>query len=408
VAAPAESPVDLMRRALEAYFDEEYSAAVPLFERLLSLDKKNPRVLAALDTSRKQIKARREETLRRENGALRLARAALARRDPVEAYERVRGILLRVPDHPGAKSWVRSFRKKTEKSLAKAKTGSADALFAQGLLAYMDEDWFKAVNAWQDVVAFDPDRVRLVDKIALARQHQKEKEIRDAVASIHQTAWAHFRQQEYDHAAAAWRELLRVDLKNAEAQDGVRKAAELGRVQRKLNRYGSAQALSSRAMDAYIDQSYTESSRLWRQVMVVDPGNALATEYLGRLRERGVKSAAAVPPPSIGVAKARAFFKDGQYAEAAEALERTLENKPDDVLAENVLDEVRAQQKALAGAAYNEGLTAYADGFPQVAVKKLNDALRVDPAFIRARQAIAKIIAEGQKRERESAPEKAR
>lgn len=92
------------------------------------------------------------------------------------------------------------------------------------------------------------------------------------------------------------------------------------------------------------------------------------------------------------------FMADGRLSEAIEYLERYTAKYPGDQKARTALDEAKVKQKSLADKAYQDGLLAYSQGDAQSAIAQWQTALRADPDYQRARQAIIKAMAEQKKR----------
>ena len=94
------------------------------------------------------------------------------------------------------------------------------------------------------------------------------------------------------------------------------------------------------------------------------------------------------------------FLADNRLPEAIEYLERYSAKYPNDQKAAAALKDSKAKQKELSDKAYQVGLMTYSQGDIQGAIAQWQAALRADPDYQRARQAIIKAMAEQKKRQK--------
>ncbi len=402
------SPTDLLEQALEAYLQQKYDESVALFEQVLQWDKKNPTAREGLKSALRQREIQVEKLRAQEKPALQACENFLRRQDWVEAIDRLRSVLERVPDHPKARSLAEKIRKQVTKLHKKAKYQSSDWFYTKGVLAYLDGDWFQAVHTWEQVYAFDPDRISLLAKINMAKQNLEEQQRLERIALYKNVAWDNLRQRRYEDAVKAWQDLLNVDPGNLEAQEGLRQTQEAAAQDLVRRRQQEVQNLSQRAMDAYIERDYKRSLALWKELLEFDPDSTLARDYVQRIQGRdrtasyryeGYSSSSYTPPAPVssGYQRALEFLREERYPEAIEALERYVNKNPDEERAKRTLEETRKKQKGLAEKSYKDGLVSYSQGKPSEAIRQWQETLRIDPDYQKARQALIKAMAESKR-----------
>ncbi len=225
----------------------------------------------------------------------------------------------------------------------------------------------------------------------------KKKESDDRVRLLQTVAFDSLTKGDYAQAIENWSRLLKIDPGNVQALEGVAEARKAWNEQKRRDRKEEVQRLTEKAMDAYIEKKKRLSAALWRQVLDLDPDNTLARDYLRRMGGRGEDYGPASAAPT-GFEKAVKFLEEDRYSEAVEYLERYVEKYPNDQKAKATLDETLAKQKELADKSYQDGLMAYSQGDVEGAISHWQAALRANPDYQRARQAIIKAMAEQKKR----------
>lgn len=398
--AATANPMDILQEGLEAVLDERYEDAARAFQAVLQYDPANQPAQRGLKNAQQKVQEQISKRRAGEKPALNAAEEAMKRQDWPGAVERLEDVLARQPDHPQAKNLWDTIRARMTKQSQKSRPQSGDWYYAQGVLAYMDRDWLKAVDSWDQVVAFDPDRVSLVANIERAKERLGAREREEKIRFYHTMAFDSLKKSDYGEAVRQWKELLVLDPGNVQAKEGVAEAQKAWDEQRKRNREEDVQKLSEQAMDAYIERNHKKSRSLWNQVLELDPDNTLARDYLRRMGGSSSASAGA-PTPDSGYQKALAFLADERYPEAIEYLERYTAKFPNDKDARASLEQTQAKQKELADKAYQDGLMTYSQGDVPGAITLWQGALRTDPDYQRARQAIIKAMAEQRKRQQQ-------
>lgn len=404
------SPVNLLEQALEAYLQERYEDSVSLFQEVLQYDRKNETAQQGLESALRRRDEKIRKELEKQRPALDAAQRYMGRDDYVNAMDKLRGILERIPDHPKAKSLAKKLRAKAQKRYSKSKFQSSDWFYYKGVLAYLESDWFQAAQAWEQVYAFNRDKVSLINEIEQAKSNLAEQQRSERIALYQNVAWDNLKQGNYKEAIAAWQEVLNLEPGNTEAQEGVKQAQDAESKDLVKRRLEDVQKLSQRAMDAYIEREYSKSLALWQDVMELDPDNTLAKDYVKRIETRGKGSSYSsykVPTyggsssssqPMSGYQKGLNLLREERYPEAIETLDRYTSRNPDDAKAKEALESAREKQGGLAEKAYKEGLVAYSQGNSTEAIKLWQNTLRINPDYQKARQALIKALAEAKKR----------
>ncbi|MBI4396127.1 MAG: hypothetical protein HY548_03460 [Elusimicrobia bacterium] len=400
------SPSELMEQALEAFLEERFEDAATYFQKALEMDPRNETAKQGIKSAERQLKLKVERERAQERPALKSAQEAIRRGDWVDAHDRLRSVLRRVPNHPDASKLSESVRKRAEALHEKARPNTSDWFFSKGVLAYLDGDWYKAAQVWEQVYAFDPDKIFLVAKIDKAKRRLEEQQREERIGFYKTLGWENIKKRDFEGSIQAWQELLKILPNNAEALEGLRQAQDGAIRDSERRRAEDVQNLTEKAMNAYVEQEYAESVKLWKKVQELDPGSTLPGEYLQRIQLRGRGSSgysygssysSGSSSPSSGYQRALGFAKEEKYNEAIEHLERYISRNPGDNVAKDSLQDIRNKQKVQAEKLYKDGLVAYSQGNVSEAIKVWQSVLRVDPDYQKARQALIKALAENKK-----------
>ncbi|HOW27869.1 MAG TPA: hypothetical protein PK876_05150 [Elusimicrobiota bacterium] len=401
------TPDQMLEQAMEYLLEDNYADAIPLFKEVLQNDRKNQIAREAMERAIKRKKQIEKSRIEYEKPALAAAKRHYALAEWVEAINRLQDILKRVPDHTKAHKLLVSIQKEVTKLHQKEKPNTINWFFTKGVLAYLDKDWFLAIQMWDNVYAFDPNRVFLLNDINHAKQKLEEQQKDERIKIYSGVAWDHMRKRKYVDAKLAWDEILKFDPENIEAKEGS-KAAEEGLERETIRtRADEAQQMTQEAIESYIDKDFKKSSDLWARILEYDPGNDVAKDYLKRIEESknspkyysaGYKPFT-IPTQSSdsGYKKALDFINGERYADAIYQLEKFTRNNPDHLKAKELLENTRQTQQELAERLYKSGLTSYSQGNPGEAIKSWREALRIHPEYQKARQALIKALVEAKK-----------
>lgn len=394
--AVSQNPMDLLQEGLEAVLDERFEDASRSFHSVLQYDPGNQAAERGIKIVQQRLQQQIAQRRAQEKPALDAAAKAIKRDNWPEAADHLEGVLSRQKDHPEALALRDKIRARMNKQKEKAKPQSGDWFYAEGVLAYLAGDWLKAVDSWDQVVAFDPDQIGLVSSIEKAKENLRSRERDEKIRFLHTVAFDHLKKSDYAEAIRNWESLLELDPSNAQAKEGVAEAKKAWEAQKGRDRQEDIQKFSEQAMDAYIERDHKKSRALWNQVLELDPDNTLARDYLRRMGGGGASSGGG-PTPESGYEKAMDFLGQGRLPEGIEYLERYISKFPNDQRAKSSLQQAREQQKAQADKAYQDGLMTYSQGDIPGAIGLWQSALRADPDYQRARQAIIKAMAEQRK-----------
>lgn len=399
VLLKANSPVEMFQSALDAYFNGRFDESAHFFGQILAIDPKNEKAKQGLKNSQRkraeQIRRDREQ----ERKAIYVAQSYLSQGKLVEAFDRGREILARAPNLPDGHKLLKNVRKEAEKKLRKAKPESSAFYEAQGDLAYMDGDWFKAADSWEKVLVFNQDRADLMQRLADVKKKLAERQREERIQITMDLARANMQQGLFVEALKVLDDVLRLDPTNAEARMMLNDARRSSAQAYKTKMEGQVQDLNQKAMDAFSVGRRKDALALFNKALEIDPENRLALDYQERILgldpalldfERGGRSGR-----GADFARATKLLKEDNFVEAIEVLERYLAKAPNDLKGQQMLDEARLRQRELTEQAYREGLTAYSRGDRGEAIRKLQACRRLDPDFTRAKQALIKIMQEG-------------
>lgn len=395
----ADSPVEMLQSALDAYFNGRYDESVHFFEQILAVDPKNVKAKQGL----KNAQRKREEQIRRdreqERKAIYVAEDYLSKGKLVEAYDRGREILARSPNLPDGLSLLKKIRGKAEKDLRKAKPDSSAFHEAQGNIAYMDGDWFKAADSWEKVLVFNADRADLMQKLADVKKKLAERQREERIQVRLDLARANVQQGLYADAIQVLNDVLQLDPTNADARMLLNDARRAGAQATQAKMEGQVQDINQKAMDAFTAGRRKEALALFQKTLEIDPGNRLANDYKDRILglDPSLLDAQVLGSSGSGaeILKATRLLQEDRFVEGIEILERVLAKNPKEYKAQQLLDDARSRQRELTEKSYREALTAYSRGDRSEAIRKLQDCRRMDPDFSRAKQALIKIMQEG-------------
>jgi tetratricopeptide (TPR) repeat protein len=332
------------------------------------------------------------------------ARDAWRRKDWTEAHDRLSDTLRRIPDHPDAIQLEKQIRDEVSRRFAKTKPETEQWNYLKGSLAYLDGDWLKAVDSWERAYAFNPDWVALLVKMEKAKSNLAIQQKEEKKRLYRDLAKAAVREERPEDAVTSWQEVLALDSADVEARKGLEDARLALDADRRARRAEESSALSGRAMDAYLKSDFASARSLWTQVLRLDPGHSVALEYLARMSGgdgvRGVEPSANVhiPEGASQLQRGEILLREGEILEGVEALRRAVERNPNDVVAREKLESAQGLQRRTVERFYRDGILAYTEGRPADAIQQWREALKVDPDFHLARQAMVKLLTEKSKK----------
>jgi len=389
----------MLQSALDAYFNGRYEESIHFFDAILKVDPKNVQAQKGLKNAQHKRKIQIRNDRNHERQVIYSAQKYFSLGKYVEAFDRGREILGRSPHLPDAMKIIKKIRAKEEKILRKAKPQSSAFYEAQGDLAYMDGDWFKAVDAWEKVLVFNKDRADLLQRLEVVKKKLAEEQRTERIQVTLDLARAHIQKGLYPDAVQVLGDLLRLDPTNAEARMMLNDARRSARLAYQVQMDGRVQELNQKAMDAFSLGRRKQALTLFLQSLEIEPGNRLAQDYKERILglDPSLLDAQSLAPrgASNDFSEAKTFLQTDRFVEAIEVLERILVKNPNDLKADQLLADARGKQRDITEKTYREALTSYARGDRAEALKKLQECRRLDPQFVRAKQALIKMMQEG-------------
>ncbi len=169
---------------------------------------------------------------------------------------------------------------------------------------------------------------------------------------------------EYPEAVKNWKIVLKLDVKNKNAQKFIRTAnLKLSNMIKEHNDLADSYYRQGRHQDAY---------REWRGVLVMDPKNAQAQQGIKKVRLKQNEK------DEIITAGAMAKFKSGDLNTALKELKEQLKNSPKNAMAENYVSRIQTQKKKGTEENYRTGVQLLSKGKYREAIKFLESAAEAD------------------------------
>lgn len=339
------------------------------------------------------------------------------RKEWISAIDVLRQVLAQSPDHETALNYFDKIRREMISRVENWRGMSrVEFSAAQGMLAYINEEWKSAIDFLENGKIMDPNYDRELELgIRNARRYltkvvQQEKE--DRVEELIEMAKEFLNKKEYDSALETCNQVLALNSNNLHAQELAIQAKialnKLGEQKKKeeILKYVTI------AVDLFTEDKYQESFNAWKKVLQLDPKHEAALEYVTRCKE---KLAAAMPKSQLTVepeqwkvpnetlatsinghdfSRGLNYLQHEMYLEAVEELEKVIKDNPDFIPAQNALAEAKIRQEGAAERYYKEALVAYSQGNRADAIKNWSIVLKIDPSYQKARQALIKAQAE--------------
>jgi|GEM_PF-2884285 len=391
------SPVEILQGALEAYFNGHYAESIRLFSRILDVDATNAEAKKGLKNAQKQRAVQIKQQQAQERNNIYAARDYLKKGKLIDAHNRARDVLQRATELPDAEEILAKTMNNARIALEKSKPESSAFYEAQGVVAYLEQDWFKAVDCFQRVLLFDETRLDLLQGLSVAKDNLAQQQRKERVRVRLDTGNALLQKNLYAEAVDVFEEVLRMDPVSAEARLGLKEAQAGKRESGEDKLAGDVQAVLRQAMDAFLNGKRDTALALFNRVLQMDPGHRVALDYKDRLVGSGSTLDSSLQPEADSYQRAVAFLDEGRYTEGVEALERRVDRNPEDKRSVERLEAARTEQRDTAQRLYRESLVAYSQDRMDTAIAKLQDCLRVDPQFGLAKQAMIKMMKEVQK-----------
>lgn len=380
---PVRPPEELLQRGVDLYRQGRLLESMDLMTEVLNVDPENATAQNYLWTAAKKVGEEEKglqmssteekqavdlalrhlaERRRQVNGALKQLEATYDRTRDVRSPQDMLSSLEGMDESLGADfegervgEQAEAYHRKILENLGSALQKNVfiaqkDALAARAYLAYYQSDWAGALKLWDEAVKAAPDdegvRKQRDHLQALLSNREKQEKILEAsrqAETLQKTGY-------FQEAAEAWKDVVALDPRNAEAKRNMLACqnldGEIKKEERLRNRTNEAIRLY-RAGNAF------DAMQVLLEVLQADPAYKQARVWLGEVGKK-LRVAPAEPvaaSPSAGAAR--------PVTHAAQALEQ-----------------------------YKKGILLYSDDRIPEAVQAWKLALTLDPDLQRARQAL--------------------
>ncbi len=213
--------------------------------------------------------------------------------------------------------------RKSEEVLEKIKTLilSAESLFSE-------KKYSEAIDVWIEVLVLDPE-----NEAAIKGKKDAEKKInRDMIFSLNSHAQRLFKEKKYDEAILKWGEVLKLELNNSDAIEGIKRTEEI------LSRIKTSNHTAETKFSA---RRYSEAIDSWEEVLRLDPQNEIAI--------RGKKNAETELKNLILKLSSdtQKSFDEGNYDGAISKWKEVLKLEPENKIAKEGIIKAEEKKKRL-------------------------------------------------------------
>jgi len=415
-ADPETSTQELMDSGFKSCGNGEYQNAINYFEQVLTREPDNMEAKLALDKVRDELKEQTKDQKKKVETVttkdMNMAQSAVKYGEIAGMIDNVWNMLDADPKNKKALKSLDDMRSDYENKLGNSARGTAEWNLDAGILAYLDKDWSRAFDYFQEARRLQPDNETAIDAGERA-QGRLLGMIRDEQTGFYrESAKALYDQGQYKDALASWKKVADADPNDTEAKQGITQSEEaLVRLETK-ERSNDIINMIEEALNLYADRKWQESLKEWKKIEKTDPTVESAKEYIAKINAqlasiaqekasekatvtddswRAPKKTAA--PAVIATAKSLTST-EVNFPEAIKNMEAILRRDPSNLKVAQDLEKAKSRQHELAEKYYKDGLIAYSEGKIPDAIRQWQVVLRIDPEHAKARQAIVKAEAE--------------
>jgi serine/threonine protein kinase/outer membrane protein assembly factor BamD (BamD/ComL family) len=260
----------LLAEGRDALRDKQWEIAIQRFEQLLSLDPGHPGAEDLLHTARQELSTDRQA----QEGKARAERLATQYAAAERAFQEGRWA-------DAAAGWARVLEEapryrdvaarlaETKEQLARLKRLAA--LYDAGVSASREARWAEAIAAWEQMVAEGADYRNAASRLAEARE-QLARAVR--LEELYETASLAFDEERWLDAVDAWTEVM------AEDADYRDTSLRLTAAKEQLARFERLAALYETASVAFQEGRWQDAIAAWKQVLRDEPGYRDAADRL--------------------------------------------------------------------------------------------------------------------------------
>ncbi|HUT97458.1 MAG TPA: PorV/PorQ family protein [bacterium] len=277
--------------------------------------------------------------------------------------------------------------------IAELGRATSRAFYTEGQDALGQERYADAVSAFDKALIWDPSYTEAALAYYAAVGLVREFEINDRISQ----GKLYLENEDYVLALAEFSAALGIDPANTDALSLITSASN-GLSRQLAEREAKVAKLSQKAADLFAAEDYRGAITAWSEVLVLDPTNSLALEYLSLSESNLAKQV------KQEKRLARNLEEQGRYNEALDHWMKANELAPDDpelpVAISQCRDNLSLQIKTLV----EDGIARYDRGEYAAAKDLFHKAQRLDPGNRKAAEYLAKIEAAQTTTVRESDP----
>ena len=200
---------------------------------------------------------------------------------------------------------------------------------------FENEDYFAALNEWQQVLAWDEENAAAresIDQITTILNSLQEKRDTDAATEaaskeLFDVGIRYYTEKRYPEAISSWERVLEIDPEHSLSREYIEKAKE--EVRSLIHTHTSRASRLIRAGD------FTSALNEYHVALRYDPQNLAVL--------RGIKRAQNLIRSNESFRQGLTFFLNEDYESAIQAFERAIELNPDNVMVKDYLDEAQSR-----------------------------------------------------------------
>jgi type II secretory pathway component GspD/PulD (secretin)/Tfp pilus assembly protein PilF len=355
----------LYRNGKNFYRAGDYQRAIECFEQILSVEPEYQRAERYLKESRRRLG--KQQSAEQQESARQPEQIEQAQEELNEA------------DQEMAESDKEAERERLE-AMQEAQEEKIESLYDRARGAYSDEDYEGAIDLVEKVLAEEPEHRRarsLLEKSTERLERQRREAFEEKVDQQIELAEDHLDAERYDEAMTAYRQALKLDPGNREAQQGLEEAAEekaeaIARAEEEAReaamreRQERIDSLVDQGEDQLRDDQYDKAIDSFKQALKLDPESREAQRGLEDATEEKAEAQARAEEEAREEAerqfqervenlaeKAEDYLDEDQYEEAIDTFEQVLQLDPGNRDAQAGIEEA-AEEKAEAQARAEE------------------------------------------------------
>lgn len=319
----------LYQRAVSNFNNKNYDVAKDVFTEILSMDPNQKRARIYLE---ERIPYKLKEQRKSQIAMLyKRANDAFYKKDYPRAEVLYREILSLDPDQKGAKEYVEV---KIPQAVNKARI---DSLYALAERYFNEKNYKKSLELYNEILSLDPNQ----KKARLYAQEKIPKAMKEAkIAALYNEALSLYQNENYEKSAKVFRKIVALDHKQYKANEYLKRKIPH---QIKMKRKAQIDSLYDEGIALYKSGDYKAATRAFQKILVIDPNQRRAREYVDSRIPRQLKSMQKKKIRAL-YDKAHAQFKNKQYKQSARTFKEILTIDPDQREAQKYLTKIIPQK----------------------------------------------------------------